>query len=164
MELLQSCTKPSMYLWISWKVVLVKCYFRDENSEWKQEYRQTSNTSHTLVGNKLVDHSDVVGASPVGSNYIFILNLTPGFNGLGKDNYKMRRETFDFWDLVCLISEVWQYISILIIYWGMNKMANSLQVYELSRKIFRFKLKCHLQNGGHLSWHQCVTAIQHILG
>ena len=30
-------------------------------------YRQTSNTSHTFVGNKLVDHSDVIGASPVGA-------------------------------------------------------------------------------------------------
>ena len=26
-------------------------------------YHQTSNISHTLVGNKIVDHSDVVGAS-----------------------------------------------------------------------------------------------------
>ena len=38
-----------------------------------------------------------------GSNYIFILNLTPGFNRLGKDNYKMRQKTFKFWDLVQLI-------------------------------------------------------------
>ena len=30
-------------------------------------YRQTSNTSSTLVGNKIIDHSDVVGASPVGA-------------------------------------------------------------------------------------------------
>ena len=30
-------------------------------------YRQTSNISHTLVGNKLADHSDVVGASAVGA-------------------------------------------------------------------------------------------------
>ena len=37
------------------------------------------------------------------SNYIFILNLTPGFNGLGEDNYKMRREAFKFWDLVHLV-------------------------------------------------------------
>ena len=29
------------------------------------KYRQTSNTSGTLVGNKIVDHSDVIGASPV---------------------------------------------------------------------------------------------------
>ena len=30
-------------------------------------YRQTSNISGTLVGNKIVDRSDVVGASPVGA-------------------------------------------------------------------------------------------------
>ena len=30
-------------------------------------YRQTSNISHTEVGNKIVDHLDVVGASPVGA-------------------------------------------------------------------------------------------------
>ena len=30
-------------------------------------YYQTSNISRILVGNKLVDHSDVVGASPVGA-------------------------------------------------------------------------------------------------
>ena len=29
-------------------------------------YRQVSNISRTLVGNKIVDHSDVVEASPVG--------------------------------------------------------------------------------------------------
>ena len=27
-------------------------------------YRKTSNISRTLVGNKIVDHSDVVGAAP----------------------------------------------------------------------------------------------------
>ena len=41
------------------------------------------------------------------SNYIF--DLTPGFNGLGEDNCKARRETFKFWDLVWLILEVWMY-------------------------------------------------------
>ena len=30
-------------------------------------YRQVSHISHTSVGNKFVDHSDVVGASPVGA-------------------------------------------------------------------------------------------------
>ena len=30
-------------------------------------YRQTSNISHTIVGYKIVDHSDVVGAAPVGT-------------------------------------------------------------------------------------------------
>ena len=31
------------------------------------DYRQVSNIKHTLVGSKIVDHSDVVGASPVGA-------------------------------------------------------------------------------------------------
>ena len=33
----------------------------------KITYRKVSNISRTLVGNKIVDHSDVVGASPVGA-------------------------------------------------------------------------------------------------
>ena len=32
-----------------------------------RNYRKASNIRHTLVGNKIVDHSDVVGASPVGA-------------------------------------------------------------------------------------------------
>ena len=31
------------------------------------DYRKTSNISRILVGNKIVDNSDVVGASPVGA-------------------------------------------------------------------------------------------------
>ena len=31
------------------------------------KYRQVSNIRRTLVGNKVVDHLDVVGASPVGA-------------------------------------------------------------------------------------------------
>ena len=45
------------------------------------EYSQVSNIRRTLVGNYIVDHSEVVGASIACrrcSNYIFILNLTPG--------------------------------------------------------------------------------------
>ena len=30
-------------------------------------YRQVSNIRRTLVGTKIVDHSDVIGASPVGA-------------------------------------------------------------------------------------------------
>ena len=74
----------------------------------QMNYLQTPNIRCTLVGNKIVDHSDIVGASHVGAahNYIFILDLTPGFNGFAKDNYKTRWETF--WDFVCLILEIWQ--------------------------------------------------------
>ena len=51
------------------------------------------------------------------SNYIFILDLTPGFNGLGINNCKMRRETLKCWDLVCLILEVWKCILMLDTAW-----------------------------------------------
>ena len=40
------------------------------------------------------------------SNYIFIIHLTPGFNGCGKDNCKMRWETFKFGNLVRLILDI----------------------------------------------------------
>ena len=78
---------------------------------WIKEYRIVFNIRRTLVGKKIVDHSDVVGAAPTG--YIFILNLTPGFNGLGKDNYKTRRETFMFWDWVRLILDNLRYYFVL---------------------------------------------------
>ena len=63
-------------------------------------YRQISDISRTLLCNKLVDHSHVVGALPVGAaptTYIYILDFTLGFNGLGKDNCKMRWEAFKVW-------------------------------------------------------------------
>ena len=39
-----------------------------------------------------------LGAVPVGAapNYIFILDLTPRFNGLDKDNCNTRWETIEF--------------------------------------------------------------------
>ena len=62
-------------------------------------YRQGSNTSRTLAGNKIVDHSDVVGAA---------LDLIPVINSLGKDNCKTRRETLKLWMLVRFILEIWR--------------------------------------------------------
>ena len=49
MELSLFCIKPSIWLCDNYN------------------YRQVSNIRRTLVGNKIVDHSDVVGASPVGA-------------------------------------------------------------------------------------------------
>ena len=37
------------------------------NNTYLPHYRQVSNIRRTLVGNKIVDNSDVVGASPVGA-------------------------------------------------------------------------------------------------
>ena len=44
-------------------------HLHNVNSYLKKEddYRQISDTGGTLVGNKIVNHSDVVGASPVGA-------------------------------------------------------------------------------------------------
>ena len=88
-------------------------------------YRQISNTRGALMGNEIVDHSYVVGASPGCSNYIFILDLTYGLNIMNTGNCKTRREAFKFWDLVCLILEIWQYI-------GMHY--NNTQVYFVQTK------------------------------
>ena len=41
--------------------------FGSVNGLAHDDYRKTSNISRTLVGNKIVDNSDVVGASPVGA-------------------------------------------------------------------------------------------------
>ena len=74
-------------------------------------YRKTSNIRHTFTDNKLVDHSDVVGASPVGAALTTSSFSTQHlvFNGLGKDNCKTRQELFKFWYLVRLILEVLRY-------------------------------------------------------
>ena len=44
------------------------------------------------------------------SNYIFILDLTPGFNGLDKHNCKTRREIFKFGGVVWLVLEVLEFV------------------------------------------------------
>ena len=65
-------------------------------------YRQTSDTRRGLVSKKLIEHlwcSWSIACRRC-SNYIFILDLTPVFNGLGKDNCNMRQELFKFWYLV----------------------------------------------------------------
>ena len=43
------------------------CIFNASHKNFKQAYRKVCNISRTLVNNKIVDHSDVVGASPVGA-------------------------------------------------------------------------------------------------
>ena len=76
-------------------------------------YRKTSNISRTLVDNKIVDHSDVDGASPVAApttSSLYFIDLAPGFNRLSEDNHMTRRKTFAFGDLVRLIPEVLRYL------------------------------------------------------
>ena len=59
-------------------------------------YIPTSDIRRPLIGIPIVDHSDVVAASPVGSTYIFIGDLIPGFSGLGRENCMTGIKTFKF--------------------------------------------------------------------
>ena len=67
---------------------------------------QTSNLSRILVCNKLVDHSDVVGALSVGT--ASSTSSIAHWHLAAKDWEKTtaRRETFKFWDLVSLTLKV----------------------------------------------------------
>ena len=56
-------------------------------------HRQISNISRTLVGNNIVDHSDVVGASPAGA----APTIASFSKTIRKDTVKARRQTFKFW-------------------------------------------------------------------
>ena len=58
------------------------------------------------MGNEIVDHSDIVGASPV--DYILIIGLTPRLNRLGKHNCNTRRQSFKFWNFVSYVRD-WFY-------------------------------------------------------
>ena len=72
-------------------------------------YPETSDITRTLIGNEIVDHSDVFAASPVGAaltTRLFWSQLSPDFNKLRKDTCKGRLETFKLWDLVRLILHV----------------------------------------------------------
>ena len=56
---------------IKWKQMNFTCQnklvFVSFHAYSVSNYRKTSNISRTLAGNKIVDNSDVVGASPVGA-------------------------------------------------------------------------------------------------
>ena len=48
-------------------VCLLYCTDLSRKALWKAKYRQASNIRCVLIGNEIADHSDVVGASPVGT-------------------------------------------------------------------------------------------------
>ena len=63
-----ACTKslPELILtYHQWSSVAFS--YAQNQGKCSRCYRQTSDISCTLVGNKIVDHSDVVGASPFGA-------------------------------------------------------------------------------------------------
>ena len=57
---IQTLNSQKTPLWVSYEVFIVSIVE-------EIDYCKTSSISHTLVGNEIVDNSDVVGASPVGA-------------------------------------------------------------------------------------------------
>ena len=57
----------STILWQQMPYYCVANHTIKSSTAWHAMYLQTSNTSRTLVANKIVDHSDVAGASPAGA-------------------------------------------------------------------------------------------------
>ena len=51
----------------AYKRASLNCYQRPNFNDGLAKYPQTSNISHTLVGNKIIHHLDVIGGSPVGA-------------------------------------------------------------------------------------------------
>ena len=58
---------PVIYICVCHTYVLSTPGWQSQHQMMWYTYGQTCNISRTLVGNEIVDHSDVVGASPVGA-------------------------------------------------------------------------------------------------
>ena len=93
----------------SWRNLLTTCWLFNIKMSY---YCQTSNISCTS-GNKIVDHSDVVGASPVGAapTTSSFLTLHLASMDSAKTTARWDEKHLKFWDLVHLILEVRQYKS-----------------------------------------------------
>ena len=104
--------------------------------------------------------------------YIFILDLTPHFSGLDKDNDKTRRETFKFWDLMRLILEIWRYIpmnlcdvnssSLLQLHWWIIQTADGTRWVNTQKKTFHVTTQINDESSQAHSV-ECVSKIKSIL-
>ena len=92
-------------------IVMPRCLFVLQNNA----YRPPRLQSHSIY----CQTSNIRCTCRRCSNYIFVLNLTPGFNGLAKSNCKTRRQSLKFWDLVRLILETlrYKYINRIVQVW-----------------------------------------------
>ena len=80
------------------------------NCKWY--YPQVSNIRHTLVGNEIADHPDIVEAWPVGAGPTTSSFLTWHLASMDWAKTTPRRDEkhLSFWVLVRLILEDWQYL------------------------------------------------------
>ena len=62
----QSLSNPTPALLDYIRMISIEFEFQESDILHKK-YRKASNIRHTSVGNKIIDHLDVVGESPVGA-------------------------------------------------------------------------------------------------
>ena len=79
-------------------------------------YRQISDTSRTVVGNKIVGHSNVVGASPIGAAPTVSSCSTwhQASIDCAKTTARRDEKTLKLWILARLLSDIWRYIIVLM--------------------------------------------------
>ena len=85
--LAKSATTTVLHNGVLWKMIDCNTFLQCSWIVHKDDYCQASNISGTIVGNKLADHSDVFGASPVGT---------------AKTPERRDEKHLSFEDLVCL--------------------------------------------------------------
>ena len=102
-----------MWSELNWKIIYLAWGFIKIGDT---DYRQVSNIRRTLVGNYICRSLRCSWSIACRrcSNYIFILDLTPGFKGSGKDDFKTIWKSFKFMDLVSLILDILRYASFII--------------------------------------------------
>ena len=100
--------------------------------------RQISNTSRTLVCNKIVHRSYLVGAC---SNFIFILDLAPRFNGLGHTNWRDKKHLgFGVWCVLYYRFDGNAYVVVLASYSSTNHVSATCRARgKLTRLSVRFR-------------------------
>ena len=82
------------------------------------KYHKTSYIRRTLGGNncRSLKCSWSIACRRC-SNYIFVLHLTFGLKGFGKERRKAVRESFKYSDLVRLVLETWRYAQVAGMCW-----------------------------------------------
>ena len=78
---------------------------------FKKKLHQAFNTSRILVRNKIIDHSEKVGAEPMLLQLHLHSRLNTWFQGIGQRRLQDETRKNKFWDLVWFILEVWRYMN-----------------------------------------------------
>ena len=65
-EIFETPFKSFSISFVLTQISRIQIHMTDDRKQF-QQYRKISNISRISVGNKIIDHSDIVGASPVGA-------------------------------------------------------------------------------------------------